>query len=95
MNEKAASFMKLSNLVKDFVSKKENTNVLIELTKLSTDYFSSFIFNNNYSNPLKGIRNYLAEHEEFKGVDAGEFSVELIKYLYEERKREKIKMMQN
>lgn len=86
--------MDLTDLIKNFVSKKENASIVVDLTKLSTEYYSGFInrklynfrkYNVNYSLTLHKIQNYLRKHEEFKKVDPREFSVELMKYLYEHR----------
>ncbi len=86
--------MDLTHLIKDFVSKKENASIVVDLTKLSTEYYSGFVhrtlynfkkYNPNYSSTLHKIYDYLKKHEEFRKVHPMDFSIELMKYLYENR----------
>lgn len=88
--------MELSHLIRDFVSRKDNRDILVDLTKLSTEYFSDVVHNKysnhvtenrDYSDTLKKIEHYIKKHREFRRVDPRDFSVELMKYLYEHRKR--------
>jgi hypothetical protein len=88
--------MKLTQLIKDFVSRRENSEVLVDLTKLSTEYYydlirkrypNSYTSNVDYTQTLKKINQYIKKHNEFKKVDPRDFSVELMKYLYEHRAR--------
>ncbi|HNZ51850.1 MAG: hypothetical protein BWY36_00541 [Candidatus Diapherotrites archaeon ADurb.Bin253] len=86
--------MELAQLIKNFVSKKENADILVSLTKLSTEYYSDFI-NKKYSNKsdvdythtLEKINHYLKSHKEFRNVDPRDFSIELMKYLYDHRSK--------
>ncbi len=79
--------MKIENLVKKFVLSKENSDIIVDLTKLSTEYFSNFLSGRDYSNVLEQVNNYLKEHSEFKEVNPKVFSIELMKYLYTHRKK--------
>lgn len=79
--------MELSNLVKKFVLKKNNMNLVVDLTELSTNYISDFVLGRNYSNSLEKLRNYMKKLSDLKEVNPDEFSVELIKYFYEQRSR--------
>ena len=88
--------MELSHIVKNFVFRKENADILVDLTKLSTEYYSYFVHNKDYNLPkedrdyshaLIKIDHYLKKHREFRGVNPKKFSIELMKYLYEHRKR--------
>lgn len=88
--------MKLTQLIKDFVSRRENAEVLVDLTKLSTEYYSDLINRKypnshrstvDYTHTLKKIDHYIKKHKEFREVDPRDFSVELMKYLYEHRIR--------
>ncbi|HPD82088.1 MAG TPA: hypothetical protein PK357_03240 [Candidatus Pacearchaeota archaeon] len=86
--------MKLTQLIKDFVSRKENAEVIFDLTKLSTEYYydlirrrypNSYKSNVDYTQTLKKINDYIKKHNEFKKINPRDFSVELMKYLYEHR----------
>ncbi len=88
--------MKLTQLIKNFVSRKENADVLIDLTKLSTEYYydlirqkypNSYKSDVDYTQTLKKINHYIKKHKEFREVDPRDFSVELMKYLYDHRSR--------
>ena len=77
--------MELSDFVKNFVLKEENIDVLVNVARLSTEYLHNYIFDKDYHKTLEKLKAYLNEREEFKDVDVGQFSLELVKYLYEHR----------
>lgn len=77
--------MELSKLIKDFVLNKENADLVVDLTRASTEYISDFVLGNDYSKSFKDLKNYINQSEKLKEINAEDFSIELVKYLYETR----------
>jgi len=77
--------MELSKLIKDFVLETKNAGLLVDLAKVSTVYIANCVLKRDSSEAIGELQNYLAKMEEFKEVNPDEFSVELVKYLYEQK----------
>lgn len=74
--------MELSDKIEKFMLNIKNSEIILDLTKLSADYFLKVVSKNLSYNVLK---DYLSKIEELKEENPDAVAVELIKYLYEHR----------
>jgi len=74
-------------MIEEYVQNPENSAKLVELTKLSTNYLSNSLDMNDYREYVDQIKDEIKDEPGFEDVDAEEFSLGLVKYLYEQRSK--------